>query len=128
MGTVETLTATPSVALGAAKPDAQLSAELTGQMMPYDWLIDGPRFSDTRSLTVRQGQRSTITFTNNSTMWHPMHLHGHTFQVIKPDGTPVHARTPPSCYPCRELTVDLVAGNSGVWMLHCHNTYHLETG
>ena len=57
-------------------------------MMPYDWKINGRNFADTQPLPMRQGQRATLTFNNTTTMWHPMHLHGHTFQVIKPDGSP----------------------------------------
>ena len=55
--------------------------------MNYDWTINGRPFADTEPLTIRQGQRATLTFTNMSMMWHPMHLHGHTFQVIRPDGS-----------------------------------------
>ena len=56
-------------------------------MMAYNWTINGRPFTDTQPLTVTQGQRATLTFTNMSMMWHPMHLHGHTFQMIKPDGS-----------------------------------------
>jgi FtsP/CotA-like multicopper oxidase with cupredoxin domain len=45
-------------------------------------------------LTIRQGQRARLTFTNHTLMWHPVHLHGHTFQILKSNGTPARARTP----------------------------------
>ncbi len=32
-------------------------------------------------LTVREGERVQLVFDNRSTMFHPMHLHGHTSQV-----------------------------------------------
>ena len=30
--------------------------------------------------------------------------------------------------PMQRLTVVLIADNPGLWMLHCHNTYHQEAG
>lgn len=30
---------------------------------------------------MKQGERVRITMKNTSTMWHPMHTHGHTFAV-----------------------------------------------
>jgi FtsP/CotA-like multicopper oxidase with cupredoxin domain len=128
IGTVEALTAAPEVLLDTAKVDTALTAELTGSMEKYDWTINGRPFQDTVPLTVRQGQHATLTFTNTTTMWHPMHLHGHTFQVIKPDGTSGPRKDTVIVLPKQKLTVALVADNPGIWMMHCHNTYHQEAG
>jgi len=128
VGTVDMFTATPEVDLGAAKPDVELSAQLSGGMMRYDWTINGRPFSDTEPLTIRQGQRATLTFNNMSMMWHPMHLHGHTFQVINRDGSRGARKDTVIVLPMQRLTVDVVADNPGEWMLHCHNTYHQEAG
>ena len=57
-------------------------------MAKYVWTINGEPYSKTNPLHVRQGQRPTITFDNQTMMYHPIHLHGHTFQLIKSDGTP----------------------------------------
>lgn len=128
VGTVEQFTAAPEVALNVGKPDAILAAELSGTMMNYDWMINGRPFSDTRPLPVRYGQYAALAFTNMSMMWHPMHLHGHTFQVIKPDGSPGPRKDTVIVLPMQNLSVSFVADNPGVWMLHCHNTYHQEAG
>ena len=103
---------------------ASTRSALSGDMMNYDWTINGRPFADTEPLTIRQGQRATLTFTNMSTMWHPMHLHGHTFQVIRPDGSLGARKDTAVVLPMHKLGVALVADNPGVWMLHCHNTYH----
>jgi multicopper oxidase len=121
-------TAAPAVDLGPAKPDAMISVELSGGMMNYDWAINGQTFAHGRPLTVKQDQRVTLTFNNMSMMWHPMHLHGHTFQVIKPDGSGGPRKDTVIVPPMQMLTIDLVADNPGVWMLHCHNAYHIEAG
>ena len=128
VGTADMFTATTEVDLGHADPDTTLSAELSGSMMKYDWRINGRPFSDTEPLTVRQGQRATLTFNNMSMMWHPMHLHGHTFQVINRDGSRGARKDTIVVLPMRRLTVDVIADNPGEWMLHCHNTYHQEAG
>jgi len=128
VATVDSLTATPEVDLGSAKPDTALTAELSGGMMAYDWTINGRPFADAEPLTVQQGQRVSLTFSNMSMMWHPMHLHGHTFQVVKPDGSPGARKDTVIVRPMQTMTVDFVADNPGEWMLHCHNAYHQEAG
>jgi FtsP/CotA-like multicopper oxidase with cupredoxin domain len=128
VGTVDMFTAAAEVDLGSAKPDIALSADLTGGMMSYNWGINGRHFADMESLTITQGQRATLTFNNMSMMWHPMHLHGHTFQVVKPDGGQGARKDTVIVRPMQRLTVELVADNPGEWMLHCHNTYHQEAG
>ena len=101
LGTAGTFTATPDVDLGRATADTTLSATLSGGMAKYDWTINGRPFADTHPLAITQGQRATLSFTNTTMMWHPMHLHGHTFQVLThPAGAPAPARTPSSCCPC----------------------------
>ena len=129
VGTVDMFIATPAFDLGSAQPDTRLSADLNGSMAGYVWTINGQPYPDGQPLTVRQGQRAALTFINSgSRMWHPMHLHGHTFQVIKPDGSRGARKDTVNVLPHQKLTVELIANNPGVWMLHCHNTYHQEAG
>jgi len=121
-------TAAPQVVLDSVKTDTTLVAQLSGSMATYEWMINGRQFGDTVPLTVRQAQHVTVTFTNTTMMWHPMHLHGHTFQVINPDGSPGPRKDTVIVLPMQKISVTLVADNPGVWMLHCHNTYHQEGG
>ena len=80
--------ATTPVNLGPAEPGLNLPVVLGGDMAKYQWTINGEPYSRTNPLHVRLGQRPTITFDNTTMMYHPIHLHGHTFQMIKPDGSP----------------------------------------
>jgi multicopper oxidase len=128
VGTVNTFTAAPAAVLRPANPDTTLAAKLSGTMMSYDWMINGRPYTDMQPLTIRQGQRARLAFANATMMWHPMHLHGHTFQVIKPDGSPGPRKDTVIVLPMQNVAVDLVADNPGVWMLHCHNTYHQAAG
>ena len=72
--------------------------------------------------------RPTITFDNQTMMYHPIHLHGHTFQLIKSDGTPGARKDTVIVLPKQKIDAVLVADNPGLWMLHCHNTYHAYAG
>ncbi|TGD84564.1 multicopper oxidase family protein [Mycolicibacterium sp. CH28] len=128
VGTVDTFTAAPQVVLPSGSGDVALTARLTGSMMGYTWMINGRTFDQTVPLTVRRGEHATLTFTNATMMWHPMHLHGHTFQVIGPGGRPGPRKDTVIVKPMQSVAVRLVADNPGIWMLHCHNGYHMEAG
>jgi FtsP/CotA-like multicopper oxidase with cupredoxin domain len=128
VGTVDMFTATPAVDLGSAQPDINLSAVLGGDMTHYNWTINGEPFSKTTPLPIKRGQRAVLTFNNTTTMWHPMHLHGHTFQVIRPDRSRGPRKDTIIVLPNQKVSVDLIADNPGIWMMHCHNTYHQEAG
>lgn len=128
VGSVEMFTATTPVNLGRPDPDHNLPVVLGGNMMQYNWTINGQPYGKTSPLHVRQGQRPTITFDNTTTMYHPIHLHGHTFQVIKPDGSPGARKDTVIVLPKQKLAAVLVADNPGTWLMHCHNTYHQVAG
>ncbi len=127
VGTVDTFTATTEVQL-PTNSDVALQARLSGTMMHYDWMINGRPYDQTVPLTVHQGQHATLTFTNETMMWHPMHLHGHTYQVIKAGGSAGPRKDTVIVKPMQTVNVRLVADNPGVWMLHCHNGYHMDAG
>lgn len=128
LGTVSSFTATPDATFDSAAADAELPVELGGSMATYDWTINGRTFANAQPLTVREGQRVAMTFRNSSMMWHPMHLHGHTFQVLGDDGRPGARKDTLIVLPMQRQRVIFAADNPGVWMLHCHNTYHQEGG
>ncbi|KHJ71772.1 MULTISPECIES: multicopper oxidase family protein [Mycobacteriales] len=128
VGTVHSFSATGEVMLPQGPPDVNLTADLGGDMMSYQWTINGRMFDQMEPLTVREGQHARLTFTNMSMMWHPMHLHGHTFQVVRADGTPGPRKDTVIVLPMQKIEVNLVADNPGYWMLHCHNGYHQDAG
>ncbi|GAA4629376.1 multicopper oxidase family protein [Actinoallomurus vinaceus] len=112
------------VRLPSKNPDVEHRLDLTGSMTRYDWGINGHPYDPARPLPIRTGQRVRVTFRNRTTMWHPMHIHGHTFQV---NGTGPRKDTV-IVLPNQTVTCDFDADNPGQWMTHCHNAYHLEAG
>jgi FtsP/CotA-like multicopper oxidase with cupredoxin domain len=101
---------------------------LTGGMASYDWGLDKRQFNMDKPLenarVIRAGERVGIDFVNTTTMWHPMHLHGHTYQHV--GGGP--RKDTSIVVPGQTLSVIFDADNPGQWMLHCHNVYHSESG
>jgi FtsP/CotA-like multicopper oxidase with cupredoxin domain len=114
--------------LADRSPDRTVTMELTGGMMAYDWGFDGRAFDHTNPTghiaPVAAGERVRLELVNTTTMWHPLHLHGHTFAIA--DGGP--RKDTANVLPGRTLTVDFDADNPGLWALHCHNVYHAEAG
>ncbi|PND50539.1 multicopper oxidase family protein, partial [Rhodococcus sp. ENV425] len=82
IGTVHSFTATGEVMLPQDPPEVNLSADLGGDMASYQWTINGRTFDQMEPLTVREGQRARLTFTNMSMMWHPMHLQVKSREVV----------------------------------------------
>jgi multicopper oxidase len=121
------LTAAESVRLPDRKADRSLTMTLTGSMMAYDWAINGRRFSASDplagALAVAEGERVELNIVNNTTMWHPIHLHGHTWQL--PGGP---RKDTSILLPGTSLRVQFDADNPGRWAAHCHNIYHAESG
>ncbi|HET8680450.1 MAG TPA: multicopper oxidase family protein, partial [Micromonosporaceae bacterium] len=75
------LAAADAVRLDSRRPDRTHRIELGGGMMPYRWTINGATFAHAEPLLVRQGERVRLRFVNRTTMFHPMHVHGHTFAL-----------------------------------------------
>ncbi|MEU1127450.1 multicopper oxidase family protein [Streptomyces sp. NPDC005899] len=128
--TADRLTADDSVALEERAPDRTVRLTLTGSMEAYDWAFDGKPYDPSVRLPVRAGERVRLVFDNRTPMWHPLHLHGHTFGLSGAGGgaSPGARKDTAVLLPRRSLTVDLDADNPGLWMLHCHNVYHAEAG
>lgn len=118
--------------LAAAQPLAERPADrrvgvlLTGGMHGYRWAMEG--MPDPQP--VAAGERIEIVMRNMSMMAHPMHLHGHHFQVVGIDGRrfsgPV--RDTVVVPPIREVTIAFDADNPGIWAFHCHHLYHMAAG
>jgi FtsP/CotA-like multicopper oxidase with cupredoxin domain len=110
--------------------DRTLPAALGGNMATYVWTINGAAYPNKNSLDIQSGQRVGIAFTNSTNMGHPMHLHGHDFQVVEIDGEKVSGalRDTLMVPPRSKMTVAFDADNAGVWPMHCHLLYHLDTG
>jgi FtsP/CotA-like multicopper oxidase with cupredoxin domain len=118
------LSASDYVRLDRRSTDRGHDLALGGSMAPYRWTLNGKTFPDTEPLPVVQGERVRLRFVNQTMMFHPMHVHGHTFALARGEtrkDTVIVRRM-------QALQVDLDADNPGQWAAHCHNIYHAESG
>src|SRR5688500_17977845 len=94
------------------------------------WAWNSRVFPGIDHLVVRKGDRVRVRMGNLTMTSHPIHMHGHDFEVTCTDGgwVPKNARWP-------ETTADMavgqmrafefVADNPGDWALHCHKSHHV---
>ena len=120
------------MALVAAQPLAAknsmppLLVTLAGNMQDYSW---GLEFH--HKPTVNKGERVTVEMRNASMMSHPMHLHGHHFQIVAINGKSIAGamRDTVLVPPMASVTFAFDAINPArAWAFHCHHLYHMATG
>ncbi|MEO9189761.1 MAG: multicopper oxidase domain-containing protein [Acetobacteraceae bacterium] len=116
--------------LAPRRADRVLPVALTGDMAAYIWTLNDKVYGQDTPLTVAKGERVELVMANRTMMSHPMHLHGHVFQVVEIDGRrfPGAMRDTVLVPPKTTVTVAFDADNPGKWAFHCHNLYHLEAG
>lgn len=114
------------------KPIAQvITLNLSGDMQKYIWMINGQAWPNVTPIQLKEGERVEFIFNNQSNMAHPMHLHGHVFELVSinqqkiTDGA-LHDTI--LVLPHTQVKVILDADYPGKWMLHCHMAYHQEAG
>jgi FtsP/CotA-like multicopper oxidase with cupredoxin domain len=113
------------------KVDRVHTINLTGNMASYVWSInDVPWTKDVPPLPVAKGERVELVLVNKTPMPHPMHLHGHEFQVVEIDGQRFAGavRDTVLVRPRGRVVVAFDANNPGWWAFHCHLLYHMEAG
>ena len=113
------------------KPDRVHKIDLTGDMSKYIWSINGVAWTpEVPPLPIAQGERVALVMTNMTGMPHPMHLHGHQFQVVEIDGVPLSGavRDTVRVPPAGRVVIVFDADNPGTWAFHCHMLYHLAAG
>ena len=100
------------------------------EMLDFNlWTMNSRAFPGVDPMVVRKGDRVRIRIGNLTMTNHPMHLHGHDFEVACTDGGWVR---PEARWP--EVTVDVgvgqmraiefVADAEGDWAFHCHKAHH----
>jgi FtsP/CotA-like multicopper oxidase with cupredoxin domain len=79
---------------------------------------------------LERGKSYVFELKNLTPQMHPIHIHGHTFKVLKSNKRelPVHHADTVLLQPKERVEVAFVADNPGDWMFHCHILEHQETG
>ena len=110
-------------------PSRQLDVHLTANMERYMWSFDGVKLSENPDpIAFRHKERVRVNLINDTMMPHPIHLHGHFFEVVT--GNPGHhpMKHTVNVLPGSKLSFDLTADALGDWAFHCHMLMHMHSG
>ena len=111
--------------------DREMQIHLTGNMERYMWSFDGKKLTAVTDDPIRFGydERVRVTLVNDTMMAHPIHLHGHFFELVNgADHMHQPLKHTVIVQPGGTATFDLTANEPGDWAFHCHLLYHMHTG
>ena len=109
-------------------PGREIELHLTGNMERYMWSFDGQKFSDSKPLHFRLGERLRIVLVNDTMMPHPIHLHGMWSEMESPAGDFQVRKHTIMVQPAQRISYLVHADAPGNWAYHCHLLYHMEAG
>ncbi len=110
-------------------PEREMRIHLTGNMERYMWAFDGEMLSEVRDpIPFLEGERVRITLVNDTMMTHPIHLHGHFFELVTGHGDYAPRKHTVNVQPGGIAAFDFTADAVGDWAFHCHMLYHMHAG
>lgn len=115
-------------AVDARTPDREIELHLTGNMERFEWSIDGLKLNDAKPIHFRESERLRIILHNDTTMTHPMHLHGMWSDLEAEDGSFQVRKHTITVQPAQRVSFSVTADARGRWAYHCHLLYHMAAG
>jgi FtsP/CotA-like multicopper oxidase with cupredoxin domain len=114
----------------APEPDARIPIVIEPGQNGNLWALNGKSYPQTDRIRLREGARSRLIFDNRSMMDHPVHLHRHSFELVRLAGKPVSGIVKDVVLVPAHQTVeaDVVANHPGPSLFHCHQQFHMDFG
>ncbi len=111
-------------------PDRTYQITLTYSMNDGAYTFNGKAYPDAEAIQAQVGQRVRVRILNMNLEDHPIHLHGHSFQVVGIEDQPVDGpiKDTLTLHHGEQYDIEFVANNPGTWLLHCHNVLHMAAG
>jgi plastocyanin len=116
-------------------PDKDFNMFLTERPETGIYPINGRIYPNPEIYNVQEGDRVRFRMINGgSSAIHPMHLHGHQFEIVAIDGNPVpegasgQLRNNQPLTPGETYDIEFIANNPGGWLFHCHDLGHAAGG
>lgn len=114
------------------RPDRTIDLSFRQDRHAYEWKVVGDRGGH-GPFGIHAGERVRVRMSSGMGwgIWHPMHLHGHSFRVINRRDTqhaPVKDTVLLRSMMHGRSEFEFLANNPGDWLFHCHHAYHLEAG
>ena len=110
-------------------PTRTLDIHLTANMERYMWSFDGVKLSDgAEPIAFRHMERVRVNLINDTMMPHPIHLHGHFFELVTGADEHNPLKHTVNVLPGGKVSFDLTADALGDWAFHCHMLMHMHSG
>ena len=110
-------------------PTRRIDIHLTGNMERFMWSMDGEQLSENpEPYRFARNERVRLRLINDTMMTHPMHLHGHFFEIVNGHGASQPFKHTVKVMPGGFVDLDLTADAPGDWAFHCHLLYHMHAG
>ncbi|MFA7441282.1 MAG: copper resistance system multicopper oxidase [Sphingomonadaceae bacterium] len=110
-------------------PQRTIEVHLTGNMERFMWSFDGEKFSDgVEPIRFERNERARVVLVNHTMMTHPIHLHGHFFEVVNGHTGSYPRKHTVNVLPGGKVSFDLTADAPGDWAFHCHLLLHMHAG
>lgn len=114
--------------IDSREPGRDIELHLTGNMERFMWSFDGQKFSESKPVHFRFGERLRLVLVNDTMMNHPIHLHGMWGELESPTGEFLARKHTINVQPAQRVTYRVTADAMGRWAYHCHMLYHMEAG
>ena len=110
-------------------PSRQVDVHLTANMERYMWSMDGEAMSENPApIPFRLGERVRVNLINDTMMPHPIHIHGHFFELVSGEPGNRARKHTVNVLPGGKASFDLTADAEGDWAFHCHMLLHMHAG
>jgi len=110
-------------------PTRRIDIHLTGNMERFMWSMDGEKLSENpEPYRFARNERARLRLINDTMMTHPMHLHGHFFEIVNGQGVHQPMKHTVKVLPGGFVDLDFTADAPGDWAFHCHLLYHMHAG
>ena len=110
-------------------PSRRIDIHLTGNMERFMWSMDGQQLSERpEPYRFARNERVRMRLINDTMMTHPMHIHGHFWQVVNGHGSHQPYKHTIRVLPGSFVDLDMTADAPGDWAFHCHLLYHMHAG
>ena len=110
-------------------PTRRIDIHLTGNMERFMWSMDGEQLSENpEPYRFARNERVRMRLINDTMMTHPMHIHGHFWQLVNGHGSHQPLKHTVRVLPGGYIDLDMTADAPGDWAFHCHLLYHMHAG
>jgi FtsP/CotA-like multicopper oxidase with cupredoxin domain len=112
------------------EPDGRLTLAFRAAADGHHWTINGKQYPRTDPIVVQANKRYRWVLDNQSADPHPIHLHRHTFELVRVDGRPTSGiwKDVVVVPAWKQVEIDVPATQPGLSLFHCHQQFHMDNG